>query len=90
MQQYKKPSLISVSEGLLHVTCAEVMMPFVSSVVQLWKLVELPLRTVFSFFFLSPPNCSPNTPNNGVNCGMTEKQHLTSGMNLRPLYINFV
>lgn len=90
---YKKTSLINVSEGLLHVTCAKAMTSFMSSVLQLWKLVELHPRTAFSLFFFllppcpPPPDYSPKHSNNGVKA---KKQHLKLGMNLWPLYINFV
>lgn len=60
---------------------------FMCSVLQLWKLpVQLHLGVVCQ----RPPTHSPEHSNSGVNCGRAMKQRLTLGMNLQPLYINFV
>lgn len=60
---------------------------FMSSVVQLWKL---PIRLQLGIVCHHPPTHSPEQSNSGVNCGRAKKQHSTLGMNLQPLYINFV
>lgn len=66
---YKNPSLINVSEGLLHVACAKATTAFTSSVLRLCNIalvLELCLRAVFPL----PPKYTAKHSNNGVNCGV--------------------